>query len=252
MREVDYDDRQHRVYARARALPPETLAEWLRVFAVHAPPQRPLTVLDLGSGTGRFTPLLAGEFGGPVYGVEPSTRMRQAAEEHAEEGVTYLPGSAGEIPLPDRSCDLALLFLVLHHVRDRAAAAAELARVLRPGGRVLIRSQFPDRMPELLWYSYFPGARLIDEQVFPRMEPLLEVFADAGFRFVTVERVQERIATSLADYADRLRLRGSSTFERLTEEEIQDGFAALDAAVTAERRPRPVEEESDLLVLERV
>ena len=252
MREVDYDDRQHRVYARARALPPETLAEWLRIFARYAPPQRPLTVLDLGSGTGRFTPLLAGEFGGPVYGVEPSVRMREVAEEHAGDAeVTYLAGSATEIPLPDRSCDLILLFLVLHHVRDHATAAAEIARVLRPGGRVLIRSLFPDRMPELLWYSYFPGARLIDEQVFPRLEPLLETFAAAGLSCVTVDRVQERIAPSLADYADRLRLRGSSTFERLTEEEIEEGFTALDAAVAAERSPRPVEEESDLLVLQR-
>ncbi|MFF5082948.1 class I SAM-dependent methyltransferase [Actinoplanes sp. NPDC000266] len=248
---MNYDERQHLVYARARALPPETMTEWLRAFARHAPAGRPLTVLDLGSGTGRFTPLLAEEFGGPVYGVEPSVRMREAAEANATHpAVTYLEGSATEIPLPDASCDLVLLFLVLHHVRDHRAAAAEVARVLRPGGRVLIRSSFPDRMPELLWYSYFPGARLVDEQVFPRMDPLIEDFAEAGLAYVTVDRVQERIADSLSDYADRLRLRGSSTFERLTEEEILDGFAALDAAVDTERVARPVDEESDLLVLE--
>ncbi|MGK5684415.1 class I SAM-dependent methyltransferase [Actinoplanes sp. URMC 104] len=248
MREVNYDERQHRVYTRARALPAEMLTEWVHVFARHAPPQRPLAVLDLGSGAGRFTPALAGEFGGPVWGVEPSDRLRAAAPAHP--GVTYLAGSATGIPLPDRSCDLVLLFLVLHHVRDHAAAAAEIARVLRPGGRVLVRSLFPDRMPELPWYSYFPGARLIDEQVFPRLDPLLEVFAAAGLRFVTVDRVQERIADSLADYEQRLKLRGSSTFERLTELEIMEGFDTLEAAVRAERRPRPVEEESDLLVLE--
>ncbi|WP_202993238.1 class I SAM-dependent methyltransferase [Paractinoplanes lichenicola] len=251
MREVNYDERQHRVYARARALPPETLTEWVHVFARHAPPRRPLAVLDLGSGTGRFTPALAGEFGGPVWGVEPSDRMRAAAEAHAaHDNVTYLPGSATEIPLPDRGCDLVLAFLVLHHVRDHAVAAAEIARVLRPGGRVLIRSLFPDRMPALPWYDYFPGIRLIDEQVFPRLDPLLETFEAAGLRFVTVERVQETIATSLGEYEDRLKLRGSSAFERLTEEEIAVGFEALEAAVRAERSPRPVEEESDLLVLE--
>ncbi|MBM2615445.1 methyltransferase domain-containing protein [Actinoplanes sp. LDG1-06] len=231
-------------------MPPGTLTEWVHVFARHAPERRPLAVLDLGSGTGRFTPALAGEFGGPVWGVEPFDRMRAVAEAHEHPGVTYLDGSATGIPLPDDSCDLVLVFLVLHHVRDHAAAAAEIARVLRPGGRVLIRSLFPDRMPELPWYSYFPGIRLIDEQVFPRLDPLLETFAGAGLRFVTVERVQERIATSLAEYSDRLKLRGSSTFERLTEEEIVEGFTALDAAVRAERQPRPVEEESDLLVLE--
>lgn len=251
MREVNYDERQHQVYARARALPPEMLTEWVRVFARHAPPQRPLAVLDLGSGTGRFTPALAGEFGGPVWGVEPYDRMRAFAEARAgHDAVTYLAGSATEIPLPGNSCDLVLLFLVLHHVPDHAVAAAEIARVLRPGGRVLIRSLFPDRMPALPWYDYFPGIRLVDEQVFPRLDPLLDTFAAAGLRFVTVDRVQERVAGSLGEYRDRLKLRGSSAFERITEEEIVVGFEALDAAVRAERSPRPVEEESDLLVLE--
>ena len=88
---VDYDDRQHAVYARGR----------------------PLTVLDLGSGTGRFTPMLADTFGGPTYGVEPSARMRQVAAGHP--GVSYLPGSAERIPLGDGTCDLVVMFLMLQH-----------------------------------------------------------------------------------------------------------------------------------------
>ena len=252
MREVNYDDRQHRVYARARAISDETMAEWMRVFARNAPQRRPLTVLDLGSGTGRFTPALAATFGGPVYGVEPSQRMRAAAEEHAaHDAVTYLDGAAEKIPLPSSSCDLVLLFLVLHHVRDQEAAAAEVFRVLRPGGRLLIRSAFPERLPELVWYDYFPGARRIDEQVFPRMDHTIDLFTATGLSFVTLEEVQQQVAGSLGEYADRLRLGGSSTFERLTEEEITEGFAALDAAVAAESRPRPVLEDSDVLVLER-
>lgn len=251
MREVDYDERQYRVYAQARALSETTIAGWMSVFARHAPPARPLTVLDLGSGTGRFTPALAGTFGGPVYGVEPSGRMREVAEEHAENpAVTYLDGSAEAIPLPDACCDLVLMFLVLHHVRDQAAAAAEIARVLRPGGRLLIRSAFPERLPELLWYDYFPGARTVDEQVFPRMDHTIDLFTGAGLRFVTLDEVQQEIAGSLSEYAERLRLRGSSTFERLTEEEIAAGFSALDAAVDAESRPRPVIEDGDVLVFE--
>jgi ubiquinone/menaquinone biosynthesis C-methylase UbiE len=254
LREVDYDERQYRVYAQARALSEEAVADWMTVFARHAPQNRPLTVLDLGCGTGRFTPALAATFGGPVYGVEPSERMRAAAEETEladAEAVTYLDGLAEAIPLPDESCDLVLMFLVLQHVRDLAVTAREVTRVLRPGGRLLIRSAFPERLPELLWYDYFPGARVVDEKVFPRMDHTVELFTAAGLSFVTVEEVQQRTAESLADYADRLRLRGLSTFERLTEEEVEAGFAALDAAVAVESRPRPVIEDSDILVLER-
>ena len=79
LEKVDYDKHQHSVYARGRALSPEAADTWTQSFARWAGPQRPLTVIDLGSGTGRFTPALAETFGGPVYGVEPSQRMRHVA-----------------------------------------------------------------------------------------------------------------------------------------------------------------------------
>lgn len=85
---VDYDERLHAVYAEGRKLAPEGLHTWMREFAELAPPQRPLTVLDLGCGIGRFTPALADTFGGPVYGVEPSDQMRRQAAAHP--AVTYL------------------------------------------------------------------------------------------------------------------------------------------------------------------
>jgi ubiquinone/menaquinone biosynthesis C-methylase UbiE len=81
--------------------------------------------------------------------------------------VTYQAGSAEQIPLPAGSCDLVLMFLVFHHVGDRAAAAAEISRVLRPGGRVLIRSTFADRLPDLWWHRFFPRAAEIEQQMFP-------------------------------------------------------------------------------------
>jgi ubiquinone/menaquinone biosynthesis C-methylase UbiE len=155
---VDYDERQHLVYRQGRAVSDEMVQAWMRAFARHVPQRRPLSVLDLGSGTGRYTPALAEAFGGPVYGVEPSAKMRQDAERFsAHPAVAYLAGNAERIPLTTDSCDVVLLFLVFHHVQDRPAAAAEIARVLRPGGRVLIRSTFADRMPELGWHASFRG-----------------------------------------------------------------------------------------------
>jgi ubiquinone/menaquinone biosynthesis C-methylase UbiE len=250
LEKVDYNQRQHTVYAQGRALPPEAKAAWMQAFARHAPPGRPLSILDLGSGTGRFAPALADTFGGPVYGVEPSERMRAVAEEHAgHPRVTYLAGRAEQIPLPDASCDLVLLYLVIQHVQDRGAAASEIARTLRPGGRVLIRSTFADRMPRLRWHRYFPRARAIEETLFPRLSDLVPTFEACGLRVVALDQVRERFAPSLAEYAARLRLRAISTFEYMSDEEVEAGLAALDADAGAEVTPRPVEESSDLLVL---
>jgi ubiquinone/menaquinone biosynthesis C-methylase UbiE len=207
-------------------------------------------VLDLGSGTGRFAPLLAEEFGGPVYGVEPSDRMRAVAQAQARhERVTYLAGAADRIPLPDGSCDLVVLFLVWHHVPDGPAAAAEIARVLRPSGRVLVCGSFSDRPADRRWHRFFPAAESVEARMFPTVGAVLRDFGTAGLAQVALDEVWQELAPSLAEYADRLRLRAISTFEYLTEEEIARGFAALDAAVAATEEDAPVVGNFDVLVL---
>ena len=52
MEKVDYDGRQHAVYAQGRAVSPAMIAAWMKVFAGHGPARRPLAVPDLGCGTG--------------------------------------------------------------------------------------------------------------------------------------------------------------------------------------------------------
>ena len=252
MAQIDYDGRQHTVYATGRALAPSSITDWMTAFARQLPARRPLSVLDLGSGTGRFTPALADAFGGPVVGVEPSEGMRGVAErDAAHPAVRYLAGSAELIPLPEHSCDVVLMFLSLHHVEDRVAAAREIGRVLAPGGRVLVRSTFADRMDHFLdgWHRYFPRATEIERAVFPTVGQVQDLFAEVGLRQLALEAVPTQLADNLTAYADRLRLRAISTFEFLTEEEIEAGFAALDAAVAADQDGAPVVGSSDLLVL---
>lgn len=95
MGKVDYDERQHALYAIGRQMSPDALQIWMDAFARHMPERRPLAWLDLGSGTGRMTPSLANAFGGPVYGVEPAGKMRSQAIAHAgHPAVTYEAGSA--------------------------------------------------------------------------------------------------------------------------------------------------------------
>jgi SAM-dependent methyltransferase len=231
---------------------PENLIRWLEAFGGWAPARRPLQVLDLGSGVGRFTPALAETFGGPVFGVEPSERMRdQAVRDAWHPQVTYLPGEAERIPLPDESCDLALLYLVLHHIVDKQAATAELTRVLRPGGRLLIRSNFSDRMPELDWYRFCPRAREVDRSMY---EPLAIVegrFSDAGFRRVGLEEVEVEDARDRWDLLAKLRLRALSTFEHLTNEEAEQGFSAMEADIVANGNRGPLRDVAMLLVFEK-
>jgi ubiquinone/menaquinone biosynthesis C-methylase UbiE len=251
---VDYDERLHAVYERGRVLPPETVVTWMEALARNAAPHRPLTVLDLGSGTGRFSDAIADTFGGPVYGVEPSARMRAVAERaHPHPAVTYLDGHAESIPLPDASCDLAVLFLVLHHVEHRTLAVKELNRVLRPGGRLCMHSGFSGQMHDHLWYRYFPRARDIDDLVFPGMDEVVAQFTEEGLAYVTLDHVDQQVAPSLPAYFERFRHRSFSTLEHMSEQEISTGMEAMRAAAAeAEGSPPvPVIQTADLLVLER-
>lgn len=250
LKRVDYDNNQHRHYAEGRRMPPETLARWMGRFAGQLPERRPLTIVDLGCGIGRLTPALADTFGGPVWGVEPSARMREIAEATAgHPAVRYLEGEAARIPLPGAGVDAVLMFLSLHHVPDRAAGAAEIRRVLKPGGRLLIRSPFSDRMTGGWWQRFFPRALEIERQMFPTLAEVTEVFEAVGLKTVALVTVNETYAASAAEAAAKLRLRAISTFEHMTEAEIEEGFDRMDADVAADPDALPDTGESDLLVL---
>jgi ubiquinone/menaquinone biosynthesis C-methylase UbiE len=253
LKRVDYDQVQHDVYAGGRAMPPGSLEAWLDAFATYWPPLRPLQLLDLGSGIGRFTPGLAERFGGPVYGVEPAAKMRAIAQASASHpAVSYLAGEASRIPLKDAAVDGALMFLSLHHVPDIPSAATEIVRVLRPAGRLQIVSGFSDRTAGASWWhQFFPRAGEIERLMFPSVAGVVDPFASAGLAFVTLDRVPTLQWESIAAAAQQLRLRPYSTFEHLTEREIVEGLARLDRAARDETSPSPIVGLADRLVLEK-
>jgi SAM-dependent methyltransferase len=248
---VDYDRVQHAAYAKGRALPAASIQAYMATFAQHLPARRPLTVVDLGSGTGRFTPALAEAFGGPVYGVEPAAAMRQAAEAGADHPrVRYLAGEAAAIPLPDACADLVLMFLSFHHVPDQAAGAREIARVVKPGGRVILRSTFRERIPDHWWRGFFPRSHAIEEAMFFSEAEARALFEAAGFTTALSVQAEIPFEGDIEGAVRRLKLRAVSTFEHMTEAELDEGFARIDAALAAgaiEEKPTT----GDFIVFER-
>jgi SAM-dependent methyltransferase len=100
------------------------------------------TVLDLGSGGGIDVLLSARRVGptGTVYGLDMTDEMLTLAQENARTAgatnVHFLKGYMEDIPLPAESVDVVISNCVVNLSPDKPAVLAEIARVLRPGGRV--------------------------------------------------------------------------------------------------------------------
>lgn len=94
-----------------------------------------------GSGTGGTTGGAIGGAIGSAIGVEPNPGLRAVAERRAAEAgspARFVDGDALALPLPDGELDAVWCERVLQHLTDPARAVAEMARVLRPGGRVAL------------------------------------------------------------------------------------------------------------------
>ncbi len=93
-------------------------------------------VVDVGCGPGAAVRLAASR-GATVVGVDPASVMLDVARwtTWRRAGITWQVGAAEALPLPDASADVVWALSTVHHWPDVPAAVAEVARVLRPGGR---------------------------------------------------------------------------------------------------------------------
>jgi ArsR family transcriptional regulator len=102
------------------------------------------TVADLGCGTGLMLASLAPHVK-QVIGVDASEEMLAAARARLSGlgNVELRQGSLESLPIETSSVDAATMMLVLHHLASPGAAIAEAARILRPGGRLLVVDMTP-------------------------------------------------------------------------------------------------------------
>ncbi|WP_344214664.1 methyltransferase domain-containing protein [Kribbella sancticallisti] len=97
------------------------------------------SALDVGSGTGEDLVELTKRVGpsGRAVGVEPSPGLRAESVRRAE-GIEVVDGDALSLPFDDASFDAVRCERVLQHISEPGKAVSEMARVLRPGGRIAL------------------------------------------------------------------------------------------------------------------
>lgn len=245
---VRYEGRMPAGYAAGRALHPEAVETWRGVFSRWFAPLNPRLIADTGSGTGRFSALLAETLGARVVALEPAADMRARAQPHPS--VDQLAADAQSIPLRDASVDAVWMAYVIHHIPERTACARQIARVLSPGGRLLLVGGFPDLLGDITLFRFFPETRRI-VSAFPTSRQVIAELTAVGLAFETVEPVSPRTANSLAEAAARTRLRADTTLDLLSDEEFARGQAAIEAAASAEAIPKPIYDTVHLLAFSR-
>lgn len=136
----------------------------------------PARVLEVGAGPGELSERIQRELGAEVVAVDISERMVELARAR---GVDAIVGDVQELPFPDGSVDCAVAAWMLYHVPDVDRGIAELARVLRPGGRLIAVANGADHWDGLrelvtdvrgeLCFTAENGAELL-RRSFPRVD----------------------------------------------------------------------------------
>jgi SAM-dependent methyltransferase len=159
------------------------------------------TVVDLGSGSGMDTFLAAGHSGssGEVVGVdmtdEQLAKARSLAVRDGYAGVRFEQGYIEEAPVPDSSADVVISNGVINLCDDKAAVFREIARMLKPGGRLAISDIVTEhQLSEAivcdvnLWASCIGGAMQKDDYQRAITEAGLQVVVVQGnpqYRFIS-------------------------------------------------------------------
>ena len=154
-------------------------------------------VLEVGCGPGRLSILLARRHGLDVTGLDLDPAMVERAQANAARSArehgrkpSFLVGDVAALAFPDRSFDLVVSTLSMHHWADPAAGLTEIGRVLRPGARALVWDFRPGVRP----HPFAPRhAHLPDPVEHTRRSPLRVVNATPWrwpWRFNLTQRIE--------------------------------------------------------------
>jgi ubiquinone/menaquinone biosynthesis C-methylase UbiE len=142
------------------------------------------SVLEIGCGTGAVARAARARVGpdGQVFGIDPSGEMiavarRKAARQHLQ--IDFRVAGIEGLPLPDASVDAALSSLMMHHLPAdlKRTGLAEVRRVLKPGGRLVI-VDFGKRRGLL---SHLALSAIVRHSSEHSVEDLVPVLEEAGF-----------------------------------------------------------------------
>ena len=140
--------------------------------------------------------------------------------------------------------------MVYHHLHAEATLA-EVRRVLRGGGHLMIRNPTRETVADFTYLRFFPEALAIDEDRMPSRAALVEACRTAGLTLRGHEVVCQRFADDHADYYRKISLRGLSSLLLISDEQFARGLRDFAAYCRSDERGEPIYEPVELFVFSR-
>jgi ubiquinone/menaquinone biosynthesis C-methylase UbiE len=191
-------------------------------------------VLDLGCGTGNYLAAQIEHFKErPVqwFGLDASARMLEACANKVRGQAHVMRARAEAVPFGDRSMDYMFCGWALHHFTDKDQAVSEMARVLKPSGRLQIVNIDPWTIRDWWVYRFFPQTWDEDQRRFWPLERLVTALEERG---LSVNVLREVMTPDLpgVEALTRARARVTSQLAIIDDASYRAGLDRLETYVS--------------------
>ena len=203
------------------------------VLAHAAYQRRPLRLLDVGTGTGRYLNAVGEHLSSALasrvspIGLDLSLAMLQQARilnGHAGLRARHLVSTAEMLPFRTSCCDVMTCFNAVHHF-DLARFVGEASRVLTPSGQLVLYTRTPEQNRRTIWGQCFPEFAMRETRLH-RVEDLrVALQATGAFVSVRAQTVSWKVTTSLSRLVEQVTHYHYSTFRLYSDDALH---AAID------------------------
>ena len=224
-------------FEKYRSQTTETTAALIRSILRYVPSSHRARVIDIGCGTGRYAVLLASATEARIFATDLSQAMvEKGRKKDNAQDVSWALSDACRMPFAPESFDVALLFLVLHVVKDSKKALREAYRILRPGGHCMILTHSYSQLDRQTIFRFFPEARKLNKRRMLSLTKLKGLLRAIGFHHLRTEEFAEAVTYSRDAFLERVRSKPNTSLRSISEADFQRRYEALEATVAGQEK----------------
>lgn len=226
MQQINYNEIS-KIYDEVR----ESDVELINQFLKELPARGPLSILDIGCGTGNYTDQfqrITQERDHRFYGIDRSDGMLSRARQK-NRFVVYQVGEAEKIPFQANFFDFVYMTDVIHHVPDINRMFAEIHRVLQSGGKACIVTQSHKQIAQRPVAQFFPGTVAVDQGRYPAIQVIIKAAEHNCLNYLRKRSLFEGEEVELGvQFLELVQKKGYSMLHLLPEREYRTGLRALE------------------------